>query len=306
MRRVQFAMLALVTVWGFNFALVKATFEELPPLVFNGLRFAIASVLLLLALRRIEPNRIQDWSKTVSKPAASGRVEWWKLFVLGFIGNSAYQLFFILGLARTTAGNSSIILATTPIFIALLGVALGIERPTTRTWGGIVLAFAGILLLVGGKDEISLGSRTIAGDILIILCTICWSVYTVFSRPLLKELSPLRLTAVTMALGTPALILAAVPQMTRLNWAEVSWQSWAAVVFSASLAVALGYVIWYTSVQIIGNTRTAVYSNLIPVVALISAWLLLGETISAIQGIGAAVALAGVSLARSSSLPPAE
>lgn len=298
-------MLALVTVWGFNFALVKATFEELPPLVFNGLRFAIASVLLLLAMRRIEPNRIQDWSKTMSEPAR-GRVEWWKLLVLGLIGNSAYQLFFILGLARTTAGNSSIILATTPIFIALLGVTLGIERPTTRTWGGIVLAFAGILLLVGGKGEISLGSRTIAGDILIILCTICWSVYTVFSRPLLKELSPLRLTAVTMGLGTPALILAGVPQMIRLEWTEVSWQSWAALVFSASLAVALGYVIWYTSVQIVGNTRTAVYSNLIPVVALISAWLLLGETISAIQGIGAAVALAGVSLARSASLPPAE
>lgn len=306
MRRVHLAMLALVTVWGFNFALVKATFAELPPLVFNGLRFAIASVLLLLAMRHIEPNRIQNWSKTMSEPAARGRVEWWKLFVLGLIGNSAYQLFFILGLARTTAGNSSIILATTPIFIALLGVALGIERPTTRTWGGIVLAFAGILLLVGGKGEISLGSRTIAGDILIILCTICWSVYTVFSRPLLKELSPLKLTAVTMALGTPALILAAVPQMTRLNWAEVSWQSWAAVFFSASLAVALGYVIWYTSVQIVGNTRTAVYSNLIPVVALISAWLLLGETISAIQGIGGAVALAGVSLARSASPPPAE
>ncbi|HET6780978.1 MAG TPA: DMT family transporter, partial [bacterium] len=290
MRRVHLAMLALVTVWGFNFALVKSTFDELPPLVFNGLRFALASVLLLLAMQRIEPQE------------PSSRPNWRRLFVLGLIGNSAYQLFFILGLARTTAGNSSIILATTPIFIALLGVALGIERLTRRTWAGITLAFAGILLLVGGKGEISLSSRTIAGDILIILCTICWSVYTVFSRPLLKELSPLRLTAVTMALGTPALILAAVPQMIRLNWTEVSWQSWAALFFSASLAVALGYVVWYTSVQIVGNTRTAVYSNLIPVVALISAWLLLGETISAVQGIGAAVALAGVSLARSASL----
>jgi len=306
MQRVHLAMLALVIVWGFNFALVKATFDELPPLVFNGLRFAIASVLLLLALRRIEPNRIQDWSKTMSEPAARGRVEWWKLLVLGLTGNSAYQLFFILGLARTTAGNSSIILATSPIFIALLGAALRIERLTRRAWAGIILAFAGILLLVSGKGEINLGSRTIVGDILIILCTVCWSVYTVFSRPFLKQLSPLRLTAVTMALGTPALILAAVPQMIRLDWTDVTWQSWAALAFSATFAVALGYVVWYTSVKIVGNTRTAVYSNLIPVVALISAWLLLGETISAIQGVGAAVVLAGVSLARSAAPPPAE
>jgi drug/metabolite transporter (DMT)-like permease len=293
MHRVHLAMLALVVVWGFNFALVKATFDELPPLVFNGLRFALASTLLFLATRSREP-------------AASGRVEWRKLFVLGLIGNSAYQLFFILGLARTTAGNSSIILAATPIFIALLGAVLRIEQPTRRTWAGILLAFVGILLLVGGKDGISLSSRIVAGDILIILCTLCWSVYTVFSRPLLNELSPLRLTAITMALGTPALILAALPQMIRLDWMEVTWRSWVALAFSATFAVALGYVVWYTSVQIVGNTRTAVYSNLIPVVALVSAWLLLGETISAIQGTGAAIVLAGVSLARSNSLPPSE
>lgn len=294
MRRVHLAMLALVIVWGFNFALVKATFAELPPLVFNALRFALATVLLLLVLRQIEP-----------EPPAF-RPSWWKLFVLGVIGNGVYQLLFILGLERTTAGNSSLILATVPLFVALFEAALGIDRLSKRTWAGIVLAFAGILLLVGGTGEISLSSRTIVGDVLIVMCTISWSAYTVFSRPLLTQMSPLRLTAVTMALGTPLLILAAVPQMIELNWAGVSWRSWAALAFSAALAIAFGYVVWYTSVQIVGSTRTAVYSNLIPVVALISAWLLLGERISPLQGTGAAVVLAGVSLARSPSLPPSE
>lgn len=314
-------MLALVIVWGFNFALVKATFAELPPLVFNALRFTVATVLLLSVLRRLESNQPRDWSKTMSESAASGRVvpgsprnsrseflgrQWWKLFVLGVIGNGAYQLLFILGLERTTAGNSSLILATVPLFVALLEAVLGIDRLSKRTWAGIVLAFAGILLLVGGTGEISVSSRTIVGDALLVMCTICWSAYTVFSRPLLTQMSPLRLTTVTMALGTPLLILAAVPQMVELSWAGVSWRSWAAIAFSAALAIAFGYVVWYTSVQIVGSTRTAVYSNLIPVVALISAWLLLGERISPIQGTGAAVVLAGVSLARSTSLPPSE
>lgn len=287
-------MLALTVVWGFNFPIVKAAFAELPPLVFNALRFAGATILLLLVLRRIDPE------PPSSHPA------WSKLFVLGLVGNGAYQLLFINGLARTTAGNSAIILATVPLFVAMLGAALGIDRLSGKTWVGIVLAFAGMVVLVGGNGEISLGGRTIVGDLLMVLCTICWSLYTVFSRPMLGQLSPLRLTAVTMVLGTPVLILAALPQMLQLRWADVSWQSWAALAYSTVLAIALGYVVWYTSVKIVGSAKTAVYSNLIPVVALASAWLLLGETISLLQGAGAAVVLAGVSFARFGAPPPTE
>lgn len=301
-RRINLAMLALVVVWGFNFPIVKGAFDELPPLLFNALRFAGATVILLLVLSRIERTR----PKTMRGPAGRGRVEWLKLFALGILGHSAYQLFFINGLARTTAGNSAIILATVPLFVALLGAALKIERLTAKTWGGILLAFAGIVTLVGATGEVGLAGQTLAGDLLILLCTICWSLYTVFSRPMLRALSPLRLTALTMVLGTPALILAALPQMLRHPWSEVGWQSWGALAYSSALAIALGYVVWYASVQSVGNTATAVYSNLIPVFALVAARLLLGETISLVQGAGATVVLAGVSLARFSTPPPAE
>jgi len=123
--------------------------------------------------------------------------------------------------------------------------------------------------------------------------------YTVFSRPLLKTMSPLQLTTLTMAAGAPALLVASIPQLLQQPWAAISWQAWAALAYSTVLAVAVGYVVWYASVQAVGGPRTAIYSNLIPIVALLASWLLLGESLGPVQAAGAAVVLAGVSLARS-------
>src|SRR5712664_53344 len=76
------------------------------------------------------------------------------------------------------------------------------------------------------------------------------------------------------------------------------WASWAAVVFSTLFPLSLGYIIWYASVQAIGGPRTAVYNNLVPMVTVVASSVLLGETLGLLQAAGAAIVLAGVSLAR--------
>jgi drug/metabolite transporter (DMT)-like permease len=287
LRRVDLAMLALVVIWGVNFPIVKITFREMPPMVFNAVRFAGATILLLLVLwrsGRAAPVRREDW------PALLG---------LGLVGHSLYQILFINGLARTTASNSSLILAMVPLFVAMLSAALRIDHVAPRTWTGIVLAFAGLFLLVTGREGLTLSTSTLAGDGLTLLCTVCWALFTVFSRPFLRRYSPLQLTVVTMASGVPALVVGAAPQLLRQSWHAVSWLAWSALSFSTVLAVAVGYVVWHASLQAVGGPRTAVYSNLIPVATLIASWLLLGETLGALQALGGAIVLAGVSLARS-------
>ena len=218
---------------------------------------------------------------------------------LGIIGHAIYQISFINGLALTTAGNSALILSMVPLFIAALTSLLRIDRVAPRTWIGIVFAFVGLLLLITGRGGLHLGMATLAGDILTLFCSLCWAMYTVFSRPLLKTMSPLQLTTLTMAAGAPALLVASIPQLLQQPWAAISWQAWAALAYSTVLAVAVGYVVWYASVQAVGGPRTAIYSNLIPIVALLASWLLLGESLGPVQAAGAAVVLAGVSLARS-------
>jgi drug/metabolite transporter (DMT)-like permease len=285
LRRADAAMLAMVVVWGVNFPIVKITLREMSPMVFNALRFSGAT-LFLLAVR----------ARGGTPPVP--RTAWPGIIALGLLGNTVYQISFIHGLVRTTADNSSLILATVPLFVAILSVALRIDRVSVRTWGGIVLAFGGLFLLVTNPAGLHLSGETLPGDGLTLMSALCWATYTVFSRPLLRTMSPLQLTTLTMAAGTPVLILASLPELVRQPWGAVGWASWAAVAFSALFPLAIGYTIWSTSVQAVGGPRTAVYSNLIPMVTVFASWVLLGETLGLLQAAGAAIVLAGVFLAR--------
>ncbi|MDR7520083.1 MAG: DMT family transporter [Armatimonadota bacterium] len=279
-------MLLLVLLWGVNFSIVKVAFAEIPPFGFNGLRFAIAAVCLLAVLRRLE----HAW--WVDRGDLRG------LALLGLLGHVGYQTFFIAGLAHTTVGHSALILSMVPLFVGALGAVLGIERPSARMWVGLALAFAGVFILIRGRAALALGQSTALGDLLTLGASMCWAAYTVLSRPFLTRFSPLRLTTVTLVLALPVLLALALPGLSRLRWTDVTPQAWAALAFSSIFAIVIGYVIWYTSVQTMGSARTAAFSNLIPVVALLAASVLLGEPLGPAQVLGAAVVLAAVWLAR--------
>jgi drug/metabolite transporter (DMT)-like permease len=285
LRRVDAAMLAMVVVWGVNFPIMKITFREMSPMVFNALRFSGATVLL--------------WAVGAGRNSPPvPRAAWSGIIALGLLGNAVYQIAFIQGLVRTTADNSSLIFTMVPLFVAGLSLALRIDRVSPRTWVGIILALVGLFLLVNNPTGPHLSRATLVGDGLILLATLCWAAYTVFSRPFLRTMSPLQFTTLTMTAGTPVLILASLPELVRQPWEMVSWASWAAVVFSTLFPLSLGYIIWYASVQAIGGPRTAVYNNLVPMVTVVASWVLLGETLGLLQAAGAAIVLAGVSLAR--------
>jgi drug/metabolite transporter (DMT)-like permease len=285
-RRTDAAMVFLVCVWGVNFPIIKVAFEELPPFLFNGLRFAVAAALLVVVLRRLEgPLRIE-------------RGDLPGLIALGIVGHAGYQSLFIAGLARTTASHSSIILAMVPLFVGALGAALRIERPSVRMWLGLVVAFAGIVVLVRSRTGLSSLDGTVTGDLITLGASLCWAAYTVISRPWLARFSALRLTTVTLIAGLPVILATALPGALRVEWASVSPRAWAALAFSSVFAVVVSYVIWYSSVQAVGSARTAAFSNLIPLVALGSAWVILREPIGPPQISGAAIVLLGVWLAR--------
>lgn len=286
---IDLMLLAMVLIWGINYSVVKAALAEMTPLSFNSLRFLLASALTLLLLKVIEGD------------VGFARRDWWRLLGLGLIGNTCYQLLFINGIDRTTAGNSAILLATTPIFISLIGTAFGTERMGKWTWVGVVFSFAGILMvIVGSGKELDLTRETLEGDGLILIGAGVWSLYTVLSRPMLTRYSALKLTALAMATGTPFIVLFSIPQLLAQDWAAVSWQGWLALLFSGSLAIALAYVIWNLGVSQVGGARTAVYSNLSPVIAAVFAWLTLGEAITAFMVAGAALIFLGIYLTRKS------
>jgi drug/metabolite transporter (DMT)-like permease len=166
-------------VWGINFSVVKTALTDFFPLSFNSIRFSLASLFILMLLWVLE------------RDLSFRREDMGRLVLLGLIGNTTYQLLYIHGIARTTASNSSLILATTPIFVALLSSALRVERVERKVWQSVVISFIGILLItqgVGGDanhegSELDRGSSNIDGHNLLVYihCVIQATTPTVFS-----------------------------------------------------------------------------------------------------------------------------
>jgi drug/metabolite transporter (DMT)-like permease len=110
--------------------------------------------------------------------------------------------------------------------------------------------------------------------------------------------SPVGVTGLSLVFGTLLYVPFTFRRILGVNWSQVSAASIAALVYAAVLAMAVAYTIWYSAVREIGSARTSVYSNLIPIVAMLTAVLFLGEGVTARQIAGVALVLAGVALTR--------
>lgn len=281
----------MVVIWGVNYSIVKLALAEIPPLAFTALRLLMASGIFLVAILRESRAAGRD-----AGPMGVSRDDWKRIVVLAAIGHALYQLLFIGGLARTSASNSSLIIGCSPVAVAVLTALVGHERLTRWHWIGCALSVLGVYLIVGRGAVPGHGSMT--GDLLTVGSITCWAVYTVGSRALLQRHSPLFVTGATMIAGSAMFAPIAAAEIASLAWTSISWTAWAALVFSAIFALFVAYLIWYTGVQQIGNARTSVYSNMVPIVAMTTAAIWIGEPIDRWKIMGAAAVLSGVAVTR--------
>jgi len=283
----DFFMLLTVLFWALNFSFIKIALREFSPLGFNGIRLFLASLILLFII-------------LISKEGLSiDRSDFWKYVFLGIIGNTVFQMLFIHGINWTSASNTSIVMAMTPVFVALLSSALKQERIHWAAWIGILISFVGFYLVITRKDgSFHLVWQSLRGDLMIFVGNLCWAIYTVFSRPLLKKISPLKLTGITMGIGTVFYIPFCIKEITRLRIFEISSHSWLSLSYSAVFALVISYVIWYASVRRVGNSKTAIYGNITPVFTMFFATIFISEKVTFLQIVGALIIFAGVYLTR--------
>ncbi len=280
------ALLALMAlIWGVNVIVIKAALDTIPPLGFNALRFPLASVVLLIV----------TWLLGYRLPA---RRYWWPLTAYGLLGNTLYQLGFIVGLGLTRAGNAALLMAANPVLTAALSHWRGHERVGGRDWLGLALSGAGVtLVVVGSEAEVGFGA-TALGDLLILGATVCWALYAVGSAPLVRDLGATVMTAWTTALGAVPIVLMGLPALVRLHWQAVTPPAWGAVLYASLAAIVAGYLLWARGIKDLGSTRVAQYSNVTPVFAFLAAWPLLGETPTAWQVVGGSAIVGGMYLSR--------
>jgi drug/metabolite transporter (DMT)-like permease len=281
----ELSLALMVVVWAVNFSVVKWALAVFDPLGFNALRFVLASAFVYVVLR---------WQGPIRMPA---RRDVPRLILLGVVGNVLYQLAFIFGLDLTRAGNASVMMALTPLFIALLSWRVGHEQPGRFTWIGGACSVAGVALVSGTALQLE-GTSALLGDLILVGAGMTWACYTVGSRPLIQRYGSVPVTAWTMWSGTVVIALLGVPSLLAQPWGEVSAGAWGGLMFSAFLSIGLSYLIWYRGVERLGNTRTSIYSNLTPAVALVVAAVWLGERLTIFSVLGAAMTIGGVMLVR--------
>jgi drug/metabolite transporter (DMT)-like permease len=276
-------MLLVVLFWGGNFTFSKLAFGDLPPLAFTAVRFIIGSTVLWLLLKRAEPD---------------GRTPpelWGRLIVLGIIGNTIYQLCFNLGLARTSATNTALILAAMPTVLTVSAGVIGLDRITARQRWALVLATLGVLLVVAARG-LGSGGGDWVGDGLILGGVVCWTAYSLGIRQLRGALSALRLTALTMLTGTPLLVLSGIPSLLGVRWSEVHLNAWGGLAYSTFLSLVASYILWSRGVQRLGPSRAALFTCLTPLVATLVAMALLGERPTPAHLVGGGLIIGGVVL----------
>lgn len=283
----------MAVIWGTNYALVKSVFRELDPQAFNALRMLLASAVMTATSHVARRTTLHDIFHT---PAQVTRRDWLRLAWLGLIGHCLYQYLFVGGLARTSVANGALIVSSTPIVITFLSSRSRRERPGRLHWAGTLLSLAGIYIVVGRGAHI--GGASMRGDLMLMGAVLCWAGYTLGARPLMERHSPVGVTALSMLIGTAVYVPLVSGHLARVPWTQVSGMAWAKLVYSAVFALCVSYTIWYAAVRALGSARTSLYSNLLPIIAMVTAYVWLHEPIGATKMTGAAAVLAGVALAR--------
>jgi drug/metabolite transporter (DMT)-like permease len=280
----SWGVVLVVSLWGCNFVFTKVGLESLSPLAFAGLRAVLAAGVLwaFLAWQREGLRRLSKREHVF-------------VGALGIIGNGLFLLLYTLGLNHTSAANGALIVAASPVMVVALGQLLGLERPSKAAWWGAGLSVLGIVLVVGRGLELGSG---LLGDVIMVGTMLAWVAYTLGAKPLLMRHSPLTLTAYGSLWGAGVLLAVSFPALYTTSWQTVTPASWGAAFYAGAIATGFAYILWNRSVSVVGPARTSIYINLIPVVAVVVGFFVLGERLVLVQGVGAVLIISGVVLAQ--------
>jgi drug/metabolite transporter (DMT)-like permease len=279
-------LMLMALIWAVNFSVIKYATAVFSPLAFTGLRVGIAATVLMgIAFFRRRP-----WPP---------RRDIITLVLLGILGNGLYQILFVEGLSRTRVGNAVLIVAAAPAFIAIASRLKGIERVRRRTLYGVALSVAGVGLVVLGSARGDHSNATLFGTLLVFVGVFCWTAFTVMLQPLAMRTDPIQLSALTMTGGVLPLLVASPRALGATKWESVGHAVWASLFYASVISMVVAYLFWYRGLRVLGPTRTAVYSNLQPAIAIIVAWFFLNESPTVWQGVGTGTIMTGIFLTRS-------
>lgn len=280
-------LLSVAILWGGNFPVYKRLMAVIDPVGLLSVRFAAMGGLLLIILAAT--GRLRHTSRTM----------WLPVFVAGVLIMGLQQLSFVTGLNLTAAGEGSLLFSTAPVFTALIATLLGTEVIAGTQWLGVLAAFAGAALVItGGAHAHNVPATRVTGDLLMLASAVGYGLFMVVSKPLMERHGALKVLTFAYLFGGLVVVPFGWQQATEVDWAHLGLTCWLCLGWLILLAGVYGFTAWYWRIARTSATRVAVYQYLVPVVAMITAAVWLGERPAGLQVVGAVVVLAGLALAR--------
>lgn len=283
----MYGLLGLMTlIWSINYIAAKVGLRSFPPLLFAPARALIASAVLIplyFWAERRYPHHATPWKKE----------ELPLMVALGVFGIALNQLFFILGMARTTVAHASLIIATTPVQVLILARLRGQETLSGRKMLGMLTAFWGIaaLNLSPGRAE---HGATPLGDGLVFLASLTFALYTVAGREIAQQHGSI--TVNTFGFLAASIIMAPIGVWAGWGfaWSQATWGGWASLVFMAVCGSVLSYLIFNYALAKIPASRVASFSYSQPLIATAISVAALGEPLTWGVVAGGVLVLSGV------------
>jgi drug/metabolite transporter (DMT)-like permease len=273
-----------VIVWGASFIATKVALRDVSPITVVWLRFAMGVLILgvAVAARR--------------QFALPQRNEWLYFALLGFLGITFHQWLQSTALTTSRASTTAWIVATTPVFMALLGWMALREKLGWLQISGILLAALGVLLVVtdGNLESLSLGQFGQPGDILVLISSVNWAVFSVLSRRGLKSHPAARMMFYVMTLGWlfSSILFFSGPGLPEVP--HLTMDGWLGVAFLGIFCSGLAYIAWYDALQALPAAQLGAFLYLEPPVAVVVAAVILAEALTWAALVGGAIILLGV------------
>ena len=281
-------MLLCAMAWGSVFPLAKQILQHMSGLSLSIWRFAIAVVGLFLFIKCVG-KRLTTLSLR----------QYATLAAVGGLGVGGLNLALFEGLQHTSATNGALIMALSPIVTSLFSAGIERQSPDKAQVFKLVTAFFGVFLVVTNGDLSQfLALEFNRGDLTIALGMTAWSCYTVSSQKLSHWLPPMEFSLVTMSMGLSLLILTSLfkPSVHPIDEiAALPTHLLLSLIYIATFATVLGYIIWNHGVKVFGSSKASLYFNLVPVFAALVA-LLMGQEVTQVQLMGMVIVVSGLSL----------
>ncbi|MBE0478444.1 DMT family transporter [Candidatus Aerophobetes bacterium] len=288
-KKAFFALILTVLVWGSSFAAIKVVLDEISPLGLSFLRSLLATVALL---------SLVGFAEGFVRLKKALREKFCYFIFLGATGVALFNILQNIGIQHTFSGVASVLLATNPIFVLLLGAIFLQERIRSKKLFGILLGFSGCALIIfGGKNITSFFlSGSFGGNLLVLLSALCWGLYVIMNKKILGEYSPLLLTTSAFIFGSLLLFLPYLFSYDVSLFLIISPACWLLVIYLGFISSGLTYLLWNYALKRLEASRASVFLFLVPVVAIILGKVLLAEKITLSIVTGAPLVFLGIYL----------